>query len=96
MAYCRPRIPEMLSDVPYHPVKLDVWQPGSDFQSAFDVSRMILSFPHFFPHAPSLQFVIADVKTVIGAMASNDASLRAVVHSLTPQSFPIAPIKMKV
>jgi hypothetical protein len=38
-AYCRPRIPEMLSDIPYDPFKLDVWQLGTDFKSAFDVSR---------------------------------------------------------
>jgi hypothetical protein len=37
--YRRPRIPEMLSDIPYDPFKLDVWQIGSDFLSAFDVSR---------------------------------------------------------
>jgi hypothetical protein len=37
--YCRPRIPEMLADIPYDPFKLNVWQLGSDFHSAFDVSR---------------------------------------------------------
>jgi hypothetical protein len=61
---------------------------------------MILSFAHFHGYF-ALQLVIPDVKTVIGAMASNDASLRltaieglsrlgAVVHSLTPQSLLIA------
>ena len=38
MLYCRPRIPEMLTDIPYDPFKLDVWQLGSDLLSAFDVS----------------------------------------------------------
>ena len=105
-AYCRPRIPEMLADIPYDPFKLDVWQLGSDFNSAFDVSRLILSFTHFHRDFV-LQFVIPEVKTVIEAMASNDASLRltaieglsrlgAVVHSLTPQSLHIAPMKIEV
>ena len=46
-AYCRPRIPEMLADIPYDPFKLDVWQIGSDFSSAFDVSRFDDAFPFF-------------------------------------------------
>ena len=47
-AYCRPRIPEMLAeDIPYDPFKLDVWQIGSDFSSAFDVSRVDDAFPFF-------------------------------------------------
>ena len=42
-AYRRPRIPEMLADIPYDPFKLDVWQLASDFNSAFDVSRSMMS-----------------------------------------------------
>jgi hypothetical protein len=36
--YCRPCIPEMPADIPYDPFKLDVWQLGSHFHTAFDVS----------------------------------------------------------
>ena len=45
--YRRPRIPEMLSDIPYDPFKLDVWQIGSDFYSTFNVSRLFSSFIPF-------------------------------------------------
>ena len=87
----------MLADIPYDPFKLDVWQISSDFYSAFDVSRLMMpSFVHFHRDF-ALQFVISDVNTVIGAMASNNASLRltaikglsrlgAVVYNLSPQS----------
>jgi len=104
--YSRPHAPEFASGKAYSPFKLDVWQLGNSFSDFKVRSDHYCSF--IFGHHPLITFPISQstvpkIDEVLVAMTDADAErrlgakealdgLRAVVHSMTPESLLIEPV----
>ncbi|KAF8806766.1 hypothetical protein BYT27DRAFT_7100370 [Phlegmacium glaucopus] len=93
--YSRPHAPEFASGKAYSPFKLDVWQLGNSF-SDFKVGRRLLFIHFLYSTVPAIDEVLvamtdADPGRRFGSKEALD-KLRAVVHSMTPESLLIKPV----